>query len=93
MEEPDRILAGLNLIQQAISIYDDDLRLVAVNVKFAEMFDLPPRLLRRGSHFRDTIRYLVERGEYGDGDHDAMVQGRGWMFLQVLAQLLEPSLS
>jgi len=58
-------LAGLNLIQQALSIYDDDLRLVLCNARFREMFDLPHHLTTPGSTFEDTIRHLVERGEYG----------------------------
>ncbi|MFP4404234.1 PAS-domain containing protein [Rhodosalinus sp.] len=57
--------AGLNLIQQALSIYDSDLRLAACNRRFQEMFDLPDRLVTPGVDFEDTIRFLVERGEYG----------------------------
>jgi signal transduction histidine kinase len=57
--------AGLNLIQQALSIYDSDLRLAACNRRFQEMFDLPDRLVTPGAGFEDTIRFLVERGEYG----------------------------
>ncbi len=67
--------AGLNLIQQALSIYDSDLRLVAVNRRFQEMFALPDRLVAPGAPFAETIRYLVEQGEYGAvADHDAFVQ-------------------
>ncbi|HHI70507.1 MAG TPA: PAS domain-containing protein, partial [Rhodobacteraceae bacterium] len=36
--------AGLNLIQQALSIYDSDLRCVQVNRRFKEMFGLPDNL-------------------------------------------------
>ena len=60
--------AGLNLIQQALSIYDSDLRLAVCNRRFAEMFDLPKRLTDEGARFEDTIRHLVERGEYGHVD-------------------------
>jgi len=57
--------AGLNLIQQALSIYDSDLRLVVCNRPFQEMFGLPDRLVSPGATFEDTIAFLVERGEYG----------------------------
>lgn len=60
--------AGLNLIQQALSIYDGDLRLANCNSRFAEMFDLPERLVSPGARFEDTIRFLVHRGEYGPID-------------------------
>ena len=60
--------AGLNLIQQALSIYDSDLRLAVCNRRFSEMFKLPPELSAPGASFEDTIRFLVTRGEYGEVD-------------------------
>lgn len=60
--------AGLNLIQQALSIYDSDLRCVRVNRPFKEMFGLPEDLCKPGAHFSDTIRFLATRGEYGEID-------------------------
>lgn len=57
--------AGLNLIQQGLSIYDDSLRLVVCNRPFLEMFDLPASHGKPGARFQDTIRLLVARGEYG----------------------------
>ena len=57
--------AGLNLIQQALSIFDRDLRLAVCNERYQEMFALPERLVTPGASFEDTIRFLVERQEYG----------------------------
>ncbi len=69
--------AGLNLIQQALSIYDSDLKLVLVNRTFQEMFSLPDDMVRPGTPFDVTIRYLVERGEYGAvDDADSFTQAR-----------------
>ncbi len=69
--------AGLNLIQQALSIYDADLRLAVCNRPFQTMFNLPEALVTPGAPFRDTIRYLVETGEYGDiDDIDGFVRTR-----------------
>ncbi len=69
--------AGLNLIGQALSIYDSELRLVLSNRRFQEMFDLPDGLVRPGALFKDTIRFLASRGEYGDeGDVEEMVSIR-----------------
>lgn len=70
-------IAGLNLIGQALSIYDSKLRLVLSNRRFQEMFDLPDDLLQPGALFRDTIHFLASRGEYGeDGDIEDMVRLR-----------------
>lgn len=57
--------AGLNLIQQALSIFDSELRLSVANRQYQRMFDLPDALTRPGTTFEDTIRFLVLRGEYG----------------------------
>ena len=58
--------AGLNLIQQALTIYDRDLRLAVCNRPFQTMFGLPEWLVTPGAPFEDTIRFLVETGEYGE---------------------------
>ena len=69
--------AGLNLIGQALSIYDADLRLAVSNRMYRTMFALPDRLTRPGVGFAETIRHLVERGEYGAvADPDAFVAER-----------------
>lgn len=69
--------AGLNLIQQALTIYDQSLRLVVSNHRFQEMFDLPDHLCSPGAGFEDTIRHLVAQGEYGPVDDiEEAVQAR-----------------
>ncbi|MGJ8616842.1 MAG: PAS-domain containing protein [Sulfitobacter sp.] len=60
--------AGLNLIAQALSIYDKDLRLAVCNAPFQTMFALPAALVTPGATFQDTIRHLASRGEYGQVD-------------------------
>ena len=69
--------AGLNLIQQALTIYDRDLRLAVCNRRFQEMFALPDALVTPGADFEATIRYLARRGDYGDvGDVERFVSER-----------------
>ena len=69
--------AGLNLIAQALTIYDSDLRLVVSNAPFQQMFALPDQLVTPGTTFEDTIRHLASRGEYGEvTDLDRFVQER-----------------
>lgn len=60
--------AGLNLIAQALSIFDRDLRLAVCNRRYQEMFDFPDAFVTPGVGFEDTIRFLVNRGEYGPVD-------------------------
>ncbi|MCB6176926.1 PAS-domain containing protein [Rhodobacter sp. Har01] len=68
---------GLNLIQQALSIFDRDLRLAVCNRRYQEMFSLPDRFVTPGAAFEETIRYLVQRGEYGPvADAEEAVKAR-----------------
>ncbi|MGB7244488.1 MAG: PAS-domain containing protein [Sulfitobacter sp.] len=64
--------AGLNLIAQALSIYDSDLRLAVCNAPFQNMFDLPDSLVTPGATFHDTIHHLAMCGEYGPVDDIAL---------------------
>ena len=69
--------SGLNLIQQGLSIYSNDLRLILGNRQFKTMFGLPDHLVEPGASFSDTIRFVAENGDYGDvGDIDAFVKAR-----------------
>ncbi|AVO37748.1 hybrid sensor histidine kinase/response regulator [Pukyongiella litopenaei] len=68
---------GLNLIDQALSIYDSDLLLAVSNHRFQEMFNLPDRLVQPGAGFAETIRHITEAGEYGPvADVEAVVRDR-----------------
>ena len=60
--------SGLNLIQQALSIYSVDMKLIVGNRQFKAMFDVPDHLAEPGADFADTIRYLAQNGEYGPVD-------------------------
>ncbi|MDO6731820.1 PAS-domain containing protein [Marinovum sp. 2_MG-2023] len=67
-------LSGLNLIKQAISIYDADLKLRVANHRFQKMFNLPDETVVPGADFEATLYYLAEKGEYGEiDDIDAFV--------------------
>jgi len=69
--------SGLNLIQQALSIYDHNLRLTVSNRRFQEMFNLPDELVVPNAPFDETIRHLARNSEYGDvGDIDEFVQSK-----------------
>ncbi len=75
---PDGLMhAGLNLIQQGLSIYDSALRLAVCNSRFREMFGLPEALTTPGASFAETLRFLAENGEYGAiDDIDRFVRER-----------------
>lgn len=77
------IQAGLDRIDQGITIFDDRLRLLAWNRKFLELLEFPDRLAFVGAEFASFIRYNAERGEYGPGAPEAFVASRiadAWKF-------------
>jgi len=68
------IRSGLNLISQAISIHDHDLRLIHANQRFQDMFQIPDDLMQPGTEFRETLICVAQQGEYGPVDNiDAFV--------------------
>lgn len=67
---------GLHLIQQALSIFDRDMKLLVYNQRFLELFDLPEEMIFPGLSFADLSLYLARRGEFGPGDPHALAQER-----------------
>ena len=70
------VLQGLGQLEQGITIFDAELKLVAWNEQFLKMYDYPAALAFEGADFASFIRYNAERGEYGPGDHDEQVARR-----------------
>lgn len=75
-ERGARTLACLDYLNEAISIFDGELRLLVWNRRFVELLDFPPDLLRVGLPFAAVIAYNASRGEYGPGDPQAQVAER-----------------
>ncbi|HKJ61892.1 MAG TPA: PAS-domain containing protein [Hyphomicrobiales bacterium] len=70
------IQGGLDKIDQGITIFDADLKLVFSNQRLHDLLDFPLELMPAGTAFEDVIRYNAERGEYGLGDTEEMVRER-----------------
>jgi diguanylate cyclase (GGDEF)-like protein len=59
-----------------LSIFDDELRLVACNRTFLTMLDFPAGLGAPGTPLEAFVRLNTERGNNGEGDVDALVRQR-----------------
>ncbi len=67
-------------ITQGISVVDQNLRLVAWNHRYIELFDYPEGLIYVGRPIAEIIRFNAERGMLGDGDVEESVARRlFWM--------------
>jgi signal transduction histidine kinase/DNA-binding response OmpR family regulator len=61
-------------MEHGVLIFDREMKLVAWNGQVAELLELPKTFLASEPHFSEFIRFLAERGEYGEVDVDAEVQ-------------------
>jgi two-component system cell cycle sensor histidine kinase PleC len=66
----------LEHISQGITMMDKDFNLEVANSRFHELAEIPVSLGKRGTPFSDFMRYNAERGEYGTGDVEKLVNER-----------------
>lgn len=66
----------LESMDQGISMVDGDLNFIAFNQKFLELLDFPPDVFVKGFPMEQAFRYNAERGEYGPGDTEELVEER-----------------
>ncbi len=72
----ESLRAALDLIDQGLTLIDDDLHFVAWNKTFLRLLDFPPEMGYVGAPFESFIRYNAERGDYGSGDPQRYVDER-----------------
>ncbi len=66
----------LENISAGVSMVDADMRLVAWNRRYQQLFGYPDGMLYVGRPVADLIRYNAERGELGDGDLETQIGKR-----------------
>ncbi|WP_230531307.1 PAS domain-containing hybrid sensor histidine kinase/response regulator [Microvirga roseola] len=81
----DLLQHAINYAKQGITVLDRDLRLLAWNQAFVDLYDLPPNLVRVGVGMDSIIRFNAERGSYGAGELNALIQARIDSFLHDFA--------
>ena len=68
--------AALDFVDQGFTLYGLDLRLVAWNMSFLRLLDFPPEMAYVGAPFESFIRFNAERGDYGPGTVQSLVDER-----------------
>jgi PAS domain S-box-containing protein len=68
--------ATMENVAQGISVVDAELRIVAWNRRYLEMFGYPDGMVYVGRPVADLIRFNASRGELGPGDPDDQVARR-----------------
>ena len=72
----DQLQHALDHARQGVTVFDSNLALTAWNREFADLFDLPPALLRLGVGLDEIVRFNAARGAYGPGDSEDFVTER-----------------
>ncbi|WP_280192043.1 hybrid sensor histidine kinase/response regulator [Delftia sp. PS-11] len=67
---------SLEHLPQGVVVIDADLRLVAWNSRYVQLFRFPPELLRTGQPIEDLFRHNARRGLLGPGPIEAAIQRR-----------------
>ncbi|MDR2872281.1 MAG: PAS-domain containing protein [Xanthomonadaceae bacterium] len=67
---------SLEHLPQGISVVDADMRLVAWNSRYREIFDFPDNLLQAGRPIEDLLRYNAKRGWLSSGSVDESIERR-----------------
>ena len=68
--------AGLDRLDQGLTVIDGNLNIVAWNKAFLQLLDFPEEMAFVGAKFESFIRFNAERGEYGPGNADEQVAER-----------------
>jgi PAS domain S-box-containing protein len=63
-------------MDEGITLFDADLRLLAVNRRCRELLNFPADMARPGTPLADLVRFNARRGEYGTGDIEEHVRER-----------------
>ncbi len=70
------IQRSLDEMDQGLSVYDADLRLIMCNARFGEILRLPPELAAPGVTLEQLATFGAARGDYGPGDEAELVARR-----------------
>ena len=70
------MLSAIESIDQGINLIDAAWRFVGFNQRFARLLDLPDGVFGPGDSYEDYLKFNAERGEYGPGDTDELVEQR-----------------
>lgn len=73
-------------IAQGICVFDADQRLVLYNRNWIQLLGLPDGFGRIGLPLVEVVRWRAQRGDYGDGETEAMVAAR-------LTEICEPRIT
>ena len=70
------LTSTLENIPHGVAVVDADMRLVAWNARYQQLFEYPDGMLYVGRPVADLMRWNAERGELGSGDTETQIERR-----------------
>lgn len=70
------LFTSIESLDQGISVVDKELKLVAWNRRYLDLFDYPQGMVEVGTPLETLVRYNAQRGECGIGNIDNLVNKR-----------------
>ena len=67
---------ALDRMEQGVCVYDADNRIVLLNRRYVELFDMSPEIVRLGTSYRDVLAHSAARGNIPQGELDALYAKR-----------------
>jgi len=72
-EKEELLRVVLDHVPGGIRYNDGDEKMVLFNSQYSKLWDLPEGFLKVGQPAHEVISYLIDRGDYGDGDKDELM--------------------
>ena len=72
----DLLKSAIDHVGQGISVFDADMHLMCWNRQFCDLLDLDPDSVNVGDSLPEILRVLAERGRFGAGPADDLVERR-----------------
>jgi PAS domain S-box-containing protein len=73
-EKEAQLRVALDNMPGGMMLGDRDLNYVVFNAQYSELCEFPDGLLEVGGSIRDELRYQADRGDFGPGDKDALIE-------------------
>jgi len=73
-EKEAQLRVALDNMPGGMMLVDRDLNSVLLNPQYSELHDYPDGLLKVGGSMLDELRYQADRGDFGPGDKDDLIE-------------------
>ena len=76
-QEAEKLLrTALDNMSDGLYMLDNELRVQIANQKYKELLMYPNSLMQKGESIRVSMQYRAARGDYGQGDSNALIEDR-----------------